>query len=308
MKLNVYHLISVILITCLIYNIFNIKENMSSDEALNSAKKRRAGSKDAALDEGSEYDPFGSSKPDLGEPSEETYAAGYKAGKREGRKMGERNMDDDELEQRDFTADDIDCKFDKRNPQNINCYLKDEYEYNDDYYYEEEYEKDDYIQCKIDPSDNKTINCYAGRRMPLRPKELSKFSTIDGQRGIHHKSAKDFYMMKTKIIPPVCPKCPDCTLIQHSSNAVKEKVKEVANNITNSSNNQNNNQNNNQGLNNQNLNTQNNVLNNISSVNMNNNQKYQDGRVFSDNNLNNRPMFEATSNNPMPRLNSFANF
>ena len=79
MKLNVYHLIFIILISCLIYNLFNIKENMSSDEALNSAKKRRAGSKDAALDEGSNYDPFGSSKPDLGEPSEETYAAGYKA-------------------------------------------------------------------------------------------------------------------------------------------------------------------------------------------------------------------------------------
>ena len=300
---------------------------MSSDEALNSAKKRRAGSKDAALDEGSNYDPFGSSKPDLGEPSEETYAAGYKAGKREGQKIGEREEDDEDLEQRDFTADDIDCKFDKKNPQNINCYLKDEYEYNDDYYYDEDYEREDYIQCKIDPSDNKTINCYAGRRKPIHPKELSKFATIDGKRGIHHKSAKDFYMMKTKIIPPVCPKCPDCTLIQHSSNAVKEKVDEVVNNTMNQSTNQMNqsinqmNQSTNQmnqsnSLNkvndyknsNNNLNAQSNVLNNISSMNINNNQKYQDGRVFSDNNLNKRPMFEATSNNPMPRLNSFANF
>ena len=62
---------------------------MSSDEALNSARKRRAGAKDASLDEGSNYDPFGSSAIDLGEPSEETYSAGYKAGKREGQRKSE---------------------------------------------------------------------------------------------------------------------------------------------------------------------------------------------------------------------------
>ena len=302
MKINVYHLLFIILVLCLIYNIFNIKENMSSDEALNSARKRRAGAKDASLDEGSDYDPFGSSAVDLGEPSEETYSAGYKAGKREGQKKSERDGDDEELEQRDFTSDDIDCKFDKKNPQNINCYLKDDYEYTDDYYYDEEYERDDFIQCKIDPSDNKTINCYAGRRKPIRPKELSKFSTINGRRGIHEKTAKDYYMLKTKIIPPVCPKCPDCTLIQHSSNAVKEKVNEVSKNISNSI------SNNVSSSNNQNLKTQSNSLNNVSSVNVNNNQKYQDDRMFSDNNLNNRPMFQATSSDPLPRLNSFSNF
>ena len=111
-------------------------------------------------------------------------------------------------------------------------------------------------------------------------------------------------MLKTKIIPPVCPKCPDCTLIQHSSNAVKEKVNEVSNNISKAvSNNVST-----SSSNNQNLKTQSNSLNNISSVNVNNNQKYQDDRMFSDNNLNNRPMFQATSSDPLPRLNSFSNF
>lgn len=289
MKINVYHLLFIVLISCLIYNIFNIKEYMSSDEALNSARQRRAGAEDAALDEGSEYDPFGSSRPDLGEPSEETYSAGYEAGKREGKKESEREQDDDELIPRDFTPDDIDCKFDKKNPENINCYLKDDYEYTDDYYYDEDSERDDYIQCKIDPKDSKTINCYSGRRKPLHPRELSKFSTVEGRRGIHHKTAKDFYMLKTKIIPPVCPKCPDCTLIQRSSNAINEKIKDASKPKVD-------------------LKTQTNPLDNVSSVNVNNNQKFQDDRIFSDNNVNNRPMFEATSNNPLPRLNSFANF
>ena len=61
-------------------------------------------------------------------------------------------------------------------------------------------------------------------------------------------------MLKTKIIPPVCPKCPDCTLIQRSSNAINEKIKDASKPKVD-------------------LKTQTNPLDNVSSVNVNNNQK-----------------------------------
>ena len=59
----------------------------------------------------------------------------------------------------------------------------------------------DDFDCMRSEEDPRLMNCYYGRNVSHK-----HYST-------NHVDDKDLYILKSKIVPPVCPKCPDCTLM-----------------------------------------------------------------------------------------------
>ena len=59
----------------------------------------------------------------------------------------------------------------------------------------------DDFDCMRSEEDPRLMNCYYGRNISHK-----HYST-------NHVDDKDLYILKSKVVPPVCPKCPDCTLI-----------------------------------------------------------------------------------------------
>ena len=58
----------------------------------------------------------------------------------------------------------------------------------------------DDFDCMRSEEDPRLMNCYYGRN-------------ISHKITPNHVDDKDLYILKSKVVPPVCPKCPDYTLI-----------------------------------------------------------------------------------------------
>lgn len=88
LKLTKLHLFLIIIGALVLSTLgFNYVEGMTgnSETALNNAIETRAGKQpNKALKEGDSYDPFGTGSVDYSKPSDKSYEAGYKSGKKEG--------------------------------------------------------------------------------------------------------------------------------------------------------------------------------------------------------------------------------
>ena len=90
-----------------------------------------------------------------------------------------------------------------------------------------EFAGDNNIKCEFDNENPTKLNCNYGRNVPIVPKnmdgvEVSNLNPDESEDGL--------YILKSKIVPPVCPKCPDCNLVASCGDATEtdgEVIKKV---------------------------------------------------------------------------------